>query len=210
MNGFNKPKNIDDSNVFQSKAGMMMRNAALFQTSDEVKEEAGRKDYFKYDDSGNLVGMRYQGDDQYNDGTGYFTPKEISAKYAQNQEGAMYDEREDGTNMFSDHRGGIEYADKDKKIIRGYRTDDGKLVKFKSSGGGDYMRQRHEFKGKNLRELEAFERKYAQFNRRRANTRENFRRMKEYADLSGKVSRKPSERYIPWAEKKKTIGKKDK
>lgn len=210
MDGFNKPKNINDSNVFQSKAGMMMRNAALFQTSGEVKEVAGKKDYFQYDEDGSLIGMRYTSQDNNREGGGYFTPKEISAKYAQNKEGALYDEREDGTNKFSDHRGGLVYADDDKEIIRGYRTDDGKFHKFKNDGGGDYLRSRREFKGRNLRELESFERKYNEFNRRRANDRENFRRMAEYAESSGKLSRKPSERYIPWEEKKKLMGKKDK
>lgn len=205
MDGFNKPKNIDDSSVFKSNAGLMMRNAALFQAGKEV---SGRKSYFRYEGDSNVpTGMKYQSSDRFDDDTGYFTPKEISARYAQNKEGALYDEREDGTNRLSDHRGGIEYADDEKTIIRGYTTDDGKFHRFKRRDGSDYIGKRETFKGKALKELQDFERKYEYFNRRRASERENFRRLAEYADAGGKLSMKPSERYIPWEEKKKLMEK---
>lgn len=205
MKGFNKPKNIDDSSIFKSKTDLMIRNAALFQAGKEV---AGRKSYFRYEGDSNVpTGMKYQGDDKYDDDTGYFTPREISARYAQNKEGAYYDERPDGTNKFSDYRGGVEYADDKKTIIRGYTTDDGKFHRFKRSDGSDFIGKRDAFKGKLLRELEDFEREVKHFNNRRATDRENFRRMAEYADAGGKLSMKPSERYIPWEEKKKLMEK---
>lgn len=207
MKGFNKPKNIDDSSIFKSKTNLMIRNAALFQAGKEV---AGRKSYFQYDDDGNITAMRYQSNDQYDDGTGFFTPKEISARYHQKGEGAYYDKREDGTNKFSDHRGGINYADDAKTIITGYTTDDGKFNRFQRGDGVEHIGTRDTFKGRAKRELEDFERKYAYFNRQRANERENARRMKEYADAGGKLSRKPSERYIPWEEKKKLMEKNNK
>ena len=205
MKGFNKQKSIDDSSIFKSKANLMIRNAALFQAGKEV---SGRKSYFRYEDDSNVpTGMKYQGDDKYDDDTGYFTPKEISARYAQNKEGAMYDERPDGTNKFSDYRGGLIYADDKKTIIRGYKTDDGKVKIFQSDAGGDYARTRREFKGRNKRELEDFEREVKHFNNRRATDRENFRRLAEYADAGGKLSMKPDERYIPYEEKKKLMEK---
>lgn len=208
MKGFNKPKNIDDSSIFKSKTDLMIRNAALFQAGKEV---SGRKSYFRYEGESNVpTGMRYTSQDQSGEGSGYFTPREISARYAQNEEGAYFDKREDGTNKLADHRGGLIYGDDEKTIIRGYKTDDGKVKIFQSDAGGDYARTRREFKGRNKRELEDFERKYAHFNRQRANERENFRRMKEYADLGGKLSMKPSERYIPWEEKKKLMEKNNK
>ena len=97
MNGFNKPKNIDDSSVFKSNASLMMRNAALFQTGKEQDTPSDRKDYFEYDEDG--IPVKIKNTDMTG---GSYQPTEASVERAARQEGYYFEKRQDGTNRMSE------------------------------------------------------------------------------------------------------------
>lgn len=207
MNGFNKPKNIDDSSVFKSNASLMMRNAALFQTGKEQDTPSDRKDYFEYDEDN--IPYRIKNTDMSG---GAYQPTEAAVERAARQEGYYFEKREDGTNRMSDSRARIDTDD--SGLVRGYYDDAGKYTKIKGGPRSLEDMQRRYDSGfhTNSRDYDVqfrnFQFEKEAHNRRAAKTREMFRRLAEFKELGGRSSKKPGERYQDYLDRKQQKGKK--
>ncbi len=210
MDGFNKPKNIDDSSIFKSNAGLMMRNAALFQTGKEQDASSNRKDYFEYDDDG--IPVRIKNTDTTG---GAYQPTEAAVERAARQEGYYFEKREDGTNRMSDSRARIRTDD--AGMVHGYYDDAGKYTAI--VGGPRNLKdlERSYKRGQesvhsNSRDFDVQFRKFKfgirDHNARAARTREMFRRLAEFKELGGRSSKKPGETYQDYVDRKQQKGKK--
>lgn len=209
MNGFNKPKNINDSSVFKSNAGLMMRNAALFQMGKEQDTPSDRKPYFVYDEDN----IPYKIKDT--DSGGGYQPTEASVERAARQEGYFFEKREDGTNRMSDSRARIRTDD--AGMVHGYYDDAGKYTAIVGNPRSLKELERsykigQESVHSNSRDFDVQFRKFKfgirDHNARAARTREMFRRLAEFKELGGRSSKKPGERYQDYLDRKEQSGKK--
>jgi len=207
MNGFNKPKNIDDSSVFKSNASLMMRNAALFQTGKEQDTPSDRKDYFEYDEDG--IPVKIKNTDMTG---GSYQPTEASVERAARQEGYYFEKRQDGTNRMSDSRSRIRTDD--AGMVHGYYDDSGKYTAIKGSPRSLKEMQRTFDTGVHTNskdynvQFRNFQFDKRNHNARAARTREMFRRLAEFKELGGRSSKKPGERYQDYLDRKQQKGKK--
>ena len=210
MNGFNKPKNIDNSSAFKSNADLMMRNAALFQMGKEQDTPTERKPYFEYDEDN--IPYKIKNTDTTG---GSYQPTEAAVERAARQEGYYFEKRQDGTNRMSDSRARI-HTD-DLGLVQGYYDDAGKYTRIVGSPRSLEDLERSYKRGQesvhsNSRDYDVQFRKFKfakrEHNARAARTREMYRRLAEFKELGGRSSKKPGETYQDYLDRKEQKGKK--